>query len=211
MTTTSSTTEAPPATTEKVPFGTEHIRAVCKTVVLPIGVDKAELHWGWRLNSVDLASSHGYVWPPPGNWTVASGPVLAHKGDCCKAVGDGICAALTITGAQSADARFSHHVALLVAWTDDDQLGRSADKVRLRRCWVAGLADPVAAAVAAATGADLRGANLWGADLRGANLWGANLRDANLRDADLGDAKYNDTTTWPGGFMVLAEAEKVAP
>ena len=41
---------------------------------------------------------------------------------------------------------------------------------------------------AVASGANLRGADLWGANLRDANLWGANLRDANLRDANLSGA-----------------------
>ncbi|HKO29197.1 MAG TPA: pentapeptide repeat-containing protein, partial [Solirubrobacteraceae bacterium] len=54
-------------------------------------------------------------------------------------------------------------------------------------------------------GADLTGANLEGAGLEGANLEGANLQGANLRGAVLLNALYDDATTWPGGFDVVAQ------
>lgn len=54
-------------------------------------------------------------------------------------------------------------------------------------------------------GADLTGANLEGAGLEGANLEGANLQGANLRGSVLLNALYDDATTWPGGFDVVAQ------
>jgi uncharacterized protein YjbI with pentapeptide repeats len=54
-------------------------------------------------------------------------------------------------------------------------------------------------------GADLTGANLEGAGMEGANLEGANLQGANLRGAVLLNALYDDATTWPGGFDVVAQ------
>jgi uncharacterized protein YjbI with pentapeptide repeats/type II secretory pathway pseudopilin PulG len=55
------------------------------------------------------------------------------------------------------------------------------------------------------TGADLTGANLEGAGLDGANLEGANLQGANLRGAVLLNALYDDSTSWPSGFDVVAQ------
>jgi hypothetical protein len=211
------------------PFGVDHIRPACHNITTPPKIAHKNLRWGWRLNRVNLTSSHDYRWPWPGQWATAPGPIGEHGGDCCTAVGDGICAAYTIQGAQSAGARFVNHVGLLVCWTEADILGRSAQKVRLRRAWVSDLFDPLAALIAAKDYADLGSANLGSADLRSANLRYANLRYANLGSADLrsanlryanlryanlgyanlryanlGSATYNHLTVWPDGFDAQA-------
>lgn len=69
------------------------------------------------------------------------------------------------------------------------------------------------------THADLTKADLRYSHLSGANLWGATLTKADLRGAELGGArylehtslkgtKYDDTTTWPEGFMPRRGAKR---
>jgi len=197
--------------TDLLPYGVEHLMSKvipADQILYPPDVAKDDLRWGFRLNRPDFTSSHDYRWPFPGNWAVAPGPILDHDDECCRKVGDGICAAHTLGGASSNGARVGTTVGLLVAWTEPDVLGCSEDKVRLRRAWVAAVFDPATSLRGAdlrdaylqdadlrgadLRGADLRDAHLQGADLRGAELRGADLRDADLRDAHLRDAHLRD-------------------
>ncbi|MHB1473053.1 MAG: pentapeptide repeat-containing protein [Dermatophilaceae bacterium] len=174
-------------TPQALPYGVEHLMSKvipADQIRYPPKIAKSKLRWGFRLNRPDFISSHDYRWPFPGNWAEAPGPIIDHDGDCCRKVGDGICAAHTLQGASSAGARVGTTVGLLVAWTDADVLGCSAHKVRLRRAWVAAVFDPASSL----RGADLRDADLRDADLRGADLQRANLGGAILRGADLRDA-----------------------
>ena len=123
---------------------------------------------------------------------------------CPQFPGDGLCVAKTLTGASSGGHRVGASAMLLVAFNDADVLAETDDKVLVSRLTVTELVDPVRLLEwAAASNADLRGANLtwaaastadlyWadlgGADLTGANLGGADLGGANLRGADLGGA-----------------------
>jgi len=179
-----------------LPYGVEHLMSKVipsDQIRYPPDVAKDDLRWGFRLNRPDFISSHGYRWPFPGNWAVASGPILDHDGDCCRKGGDGICAAHTLAGASFTGACVGTTVGLLVAWTDADVLGCSADKVRLRRAWVAAVFDPATSLQGAnLQGAHLQRSNLRDAHLRGAYLQGANLRGANLQDAHLQDAHLQD-------------------
>jgi len=210
--------------TDLLPYGVEHLMSKvipADQILYPPDVAKDDLRWGFRLNRPDFTSGHDYRWPFPGNWAVAPGPILDHDDECCRKVGDGICAAHTLGGASSNGARVGTTVGLLVAWTEPDVLGCSEDKVRLRRAWVAAVFDPATSLRGAdlrdaylqdadlrgadLRGADLRDAHLQGADLRGAELRGADLRDADLRDAHLEGAYpqgayYSSSTVWPAGL-----------
>jgi hypothetical protein len=142
--------------------------------------DDPDVVWGWRTCNVDMTSRDGWRWPYPGNWCEQDGPA---DGEAC---GQGLHVARTIRGATSAGYR---RTVQIVAYSPSDVLGWDDDKVRVRRAWVAGLADLHALAKP--------GANLWGANLRDANL-----RDANLRDADLGGAYGDADTRLPDGWHV---------
>lgn len=137
---------------------------------------------------------------------------------CPQFPGDGLCVAKTLTGASSGGHRVGASAMLLVAFNDADVLAETDDKVLVSRLTVTELVDPVRLLEwAAASNADLRGANLtWaaasnadlyranlgGADLRGADLRGANLRGANLTGANLGGATGNRNTILPDGWTV---------
>jgi hypothetical protein len=183
-----------------------------------------EFEWGFRLNQVDLTSSHDYVWPASG-WAKAEGPFTTGF-ECPSTPGDGICVALTLRGARSGGTNLNG-AGLFVGWKAEDFLGRSEDKIRAKRAWVVGLFNPITALVNKSAnlsgadfyGADLRGANLSGANLRGADLRGANLSGADLRGADLYGADLygadlyganlnythgNEYTRLPAGYQVNA-------
>ncbi len=207
------------AATKLAPFGVDHVKAVCRDILLPPKVEPQTLLWGFRLNSLDFTSHGEYRWPFPGHWAEASGPFTQLPSACPSAEGDGICIAKTISGAQSGSGRFGKSTGLLVAYLPADLLAEETDKLRVKRAWVADVFDPVRALTL--SGADLSGADLSGADLSGANLYGANLSGANLSRADLSGAhlsranlsgadlsraSYDQLTLWPEGFDVAKSA-----
>ena len=189
------------------PFNVEHVKTVCRNILLP-DKPKRGLLWGFRLNAPDLMSVHDYRWPFPGNWATAPGPFTKTDDPCPPEVGDGICIAKTLGGAQSGDRRIGSSSGLLLAYVQADVLAESSDKLRVKRAWVAEIFDPVQAVVL--SGADLSRANLSRANLdraalpraylSRANLSGANLFRANLDRANLDRAAYNQQTLWPTGF-----------
>ncbi len=186
------------------PFGVEHVQKVCRDILYPPKVARKSLRWGFRLNSLDLMSSHDFRWPFPGHWAEAQGPILDHRGDCPTVVGNGLCVAHTLAGASSGGARLGRSIGLLVAYVAKDVLGESADKTRAKRVWVAEVFDPVRAA--RESGADLSRTNLTGADLswsdfRGSNFCWANLSRTSLHGANLAggalrwsDLRWSDLT-----------------
>jgi len=151
---------------------------------------EGDLIYGLRVVRADFTSTHGFRWPFPGQWAMASGPIRDHGSPCPEVVGDGLCVGLTWYGMASGG--LSADVVLLVAAQQEDVLGRDDDKLRARSVYVID-ALTVAALLLERTGdelldlrgANLRGVNLRGAVLRGAVLRGAVLRGANLRGADL--------------------------
>ena len=184
------------------PFNVEHVKTVCRNILLP-DKPKRGLLWGFRLNAPDLMSVHDYRWPFPGNWATAPGPFTKTDDPCPPEVGDGICIAKTLGGAQSGGRRIGSSSGLLLAYVQADVLAESSDKLRVKRAWVAEIFDPVQAVVL--SGAYLSGANLSGANLSEANLYGANLYEANLYEAYLygaylSGAYYNQLTLWLTGF-----------
>ena len=155
------------------------------------------LQWGFRFHRT-MESSAGYVWPEPGNWAEAPGPILDHTGPCPRAVGDGICVGKNIRGAQSGGYRHDSGIVLIVGWRPSDVLGKDGSKVRLSCAWVGRRIswDDLRSHL---SGVDMSRANLYGANLTDANLTGtdlsrANLSRANLSDADLTNA--NLTGAW---------------
>ena len=177
------------AATKLAPFGVEHVKGGLPGHPLPPqdrARRKADLLWGFRLNSLDFTSHGDFRWPFPGHWAEASGPFTQLPSACPSAEGDGICIAKTISGAQSGSGRFGKSTGLLVAYLPADLLAEETDKLRVKRAWVADVFDPVRALTL--SGANLSGANLSGADLSGANLSGANLSGADLSRAYLSGA-----------------------
>ncbi len=173
---------------ERPPFGVEDCKAVCRKILLPPKIDPEILLWGFRLNDVDLMSQNDYRWPFPGHWAKASGPFTVSHNPCPNQVGDGICIARNIVGAQSGNRRFTGSVGLLLAYLQSDVLGDSFEKLRVKRAWVADQFNPIQALISSRADlsrADLSGANLYGADRSGANLSRANLSGADLSRADL--------------------------
>ena len=160
------------------PFGVEHVKRVCREILLPPEHPEAELLWGFRLNATDLMSQHDFRWPWPGHWAVAPGPFTQENDPCPQTAGDGICVAKSLSGAQSGGQRIGASVGLLLAYSQADVLAESSDKLRVKRAWVAEMFDPVQAVVL--SGADLSGANLSGTDLSG--------------------ARYSQLTLWPARF-----------
>ena len=172
------------------PLNVEHVKTVCRNILLP-DKPKRGLLWGFRLNAPDLMSVHDYRWPFPGNWATAPGPFTKTDDPCPPEVGDGICIAKTLGGAQSGGRCISSSSGLLLAYVQGDVLAESSHKLRVKRAWVAEIFDPVQAVVlsrADLSEADLSRANLYGADLSRANLSGANLTGANLSGANLSEA-----------------------
>jgi len=209
--------------TKAPPFGVEHVKVVCRDILLPPDTDPEVLLWGFRLNGLDMVSSHEYRWPFPGRWAEATGPFTEGGDGCPTAEGDGLCVAKTIEGSQSGNGRFGKSLGLLIAYLPGDLLAESSHKLRVKKAWVADVFDPVRALLlsranlsrANLSGADLYGADLYGADLyranlSGANLSGANLSRANLSGADLSGANlsganlsgatYSQGTLWPANF-----------
>ena len=133
------------------------------------GLGNKKVDWWFRAVHPDLRSKNGYRYPWPGSWAEAPGPIQKHSDPCPQAKGDGLCVAKTFHGAAMGGIPFSTF--LLVGVTKRDVLGEDADKIRVRRMYIA---DVISLATI-----------LWGANLGGADLVGANLRDANLRGADL--------------------------
>lgn len=147
----------------------------------------------------DFTSHGGYRWPFPGNWAYPrpSQLEMTTGGACPQFDGDGLCLAKTWKGAASAG--IPAVVALLCHYHADDVLGEDADKLRVRKAFVAEVFDPQALIRAGFCAgadlreaclrqADLRGADLCEADLSGADLAGAYLTWANLYGASLGGA-----------------------
>ena len=117
--------------------------------------------------------------------------------------GDGLCVAKTLTGASSGGHRVGASAMLLVEFDAADVLAETDDKVLVSRLVVTELVDPVRLLEwAAATGANLHGANLRWADLTGADLHGANLRWADLHRANLYGAVGDASTVPPDGWTV---------
>lgn len=183
----------------------ENRRALCPALVDPPKMSSPQ--WGWKIVAVDFTTSHSYRWPFPGQWAESTGPWIKDK-ECPTAPGDGLCVAVTASGATSGGLSLGRSVGLLLAWPKTDQLSAATNKLRVKKAWVAGVFDPLKALIG--PGADLRGADLGGADLRYANLRGAdlggaylryaNLGGANLRGANLRGAFYTASTVFPVGF-----------
>jgi hypothetical protein len=163
---------------DKELFGVEHVKRACRDILMPPLGNHELLRWGFRLNGLDMTSSHDYRWPFPGHWAAAPGPFTTGGNGCPPKEGDGLCIAKTISGAQSGNGRFGKSLGLLVAFAEGDVLAEVDEKLRVKRAWVADMFDPVAALV-------LSGANLSGVNLSGANLSGA---------------RYSAITVWPEGF-----------
>jgi hypothetical protein len=171
---------------------------------LPDGCDR----WAIRTVHPDLTSQHGYRYPYPGAWAEAPGPILDHRGECPVSIGDGICAARTWAAMESGGV--PARALLLVAYSTSDVLGGSADKMRLRRMFVADLIDGERLVRdhgrgaylrrAYLIGADLGGADLSGAYLSGAYLSGSYLSDSNLSGADLHGA-YLSGSNLRGAYL----------
>ena len=171
---------------------------------------------GWKVTHPDLTTHVGFQWPSKGKVT-AAGPFT--EGDPCpSAPGDGLCVAVTFSGASSGGIP-ANGTGLLVEYVD--VLGSDASKVRVAECWVGGVVDVCRAiregALSGAnlhradlsradlsranlSGAYLSGAYLSGANLSGANLSGANLSGAYLSGAYLSRASADNRTRWPDGF-----------
>ena len=160
---------------------------------LPKGTPEG-LIWGFRACRPDLRSRNGFRWAWPGNWTVAQGPFLDHKGPCPNEEGDGICIAKTASGAASGG--FPLITVLIVGYKKADILGEDEHKVRVKRAYVFDVVD----------GTKI---NLYGAALTGADLTGAALTRANLTGADLTGANYSKYTQWPLEFNPAAHAELI--
>ena len=148
------------------------------------GLGNKTVTWAFRAVHPDLRSREGFRYPWPGQWAKAPGPIQKHNQACPQGVGDGLCIAKTFRGAGMGGIPFSTF--LLVGYTSHDVLGEDADKVRVRKMYVA----DVIALRTILSGAYLSGAYLYGANLSGANLYGANLYGAN----------YSQLTLWPTGF-----------
>ena len=167
------------------------------------GLGNKKVDWWFRAVHPDLRSKNGYRYPWPGSWAEAPGPIQKHSDPCPQAEGDGLCVAKSFRGAAMGGIPFSTF--LLVGVTKRDVLGEDADKIRVRRMYIA----DVISLATIIRGADLRDANLTSANLRGANLRdadlrGAYLRGADLRGADLRGAVANQLTLWPAGFDAVA-------
>jgi hypothetical protein len=163
------------------------------------------LEWSLRVCRADFTNTRNFRWPFPGNWAEAgpAGRDFTTDDPCPQFSGDGLCIARTWRGAASGS--LCAEVVLLVGWAPNYVLHDSAEKLRVRRAYVADVTT-VAALLAERKEderANLSGANLSGADLgrvdlsrvslsgaclRRVDLSGANLSGANLSRADLGGA-----------------------
>lgn len=136
--------------------------------------------WGYKFVGTDLCTDDhqgGRFRYRLGEWHETSPDRAYTRGECPAFPGDGLCIARTLSGAQSGGARLGASVMVLVGYEQGDVLAESADKVRVKRLYVApDPVDPIAAIIGP------------GADLRDAYLRGAYLRGADLRGADLGGA-----------------------
>jgi hypothetical protein len=147
------------------------------------------MNWGFKLVAVDLTTDNhqgGRYRYHLDAWNTADQPT-DHDNPCPQHPGDGLCVALTLDGAQSGGQHVGSSAMLEVGYLAADVLAADNHKVRVRRLYVKpDPVDPVRLLEwAAATSADLSGANLSCANLCGANLRGADLSGANLRGADL--------------------------
>lgn len=134
--------------------------------------------WGLRAVRRDPAtgqrsSSRGFIYPEPGHWAEAPGPIVeGNSAACPSAVGDGLCLATTEVadadpdpghqaamwrGIASGNLSFTH--LLLVAYDPADVLGSdpALGKVRVRRMFVVDDVDGEALIKTHGYGADLRG------------------------------------------------------
>ena len=149
---------------------------------LPAGYDT----WGWKITRPDLRSYGRFRWPWPGG-TVTDENAIPDGGPCPRTRTGGYCIAAPAAGAASG--AHGHETILLLAYRQADVLARDDQKIRVRHCLVADVADARSvwrsAAGADLTGADLAGAALTDAYLTGANLTRADLTGANLTGADL--------------------------
>ena len=135
--------------------------------------------YGLKTVYADFESSRGFIWPFPGG--VAKSPKKPKLGGPCPAFkGDGLCVALTASGA----AQGGHVLSTVLLISFGKVYGKDEDKVRVASAKVLAVFDVPKMARKGL----LRGANLRGADLRRANLSGADLSGANLRRADLSGA-----------------------
>lgn len=169
--------------------------------------------WGIKSVHADLITTKRFKYPFPGNWAVASGPFLNHKGSCPEDVGDGLCVATSWQGMASGG--ITARTLLLVAYASTEMLGddeQDQGKFRVKRLFVVDLLDGerlirVHGSGAYLSGANLSGAYLSGADLSGANLSGASLSGAslswaNLSWANLSGATYTKYTKFPKNFTI---------
>ena len=140
--------------------------------------------YGLKAVHADFESSRGFVWPFPGG--TAKSPKTPKVGGPCPAFeGDGLCVALTASGA--AQGRHKLSTVLLVSF--GKVYGEDTEKVRVSQAKVLHVFDiPKMARRGKLSGAFLSGADLSGADLRGADLSGAFLSGAFLSGADLSGA-----------------------
>jgi uncharacterized protein YjbI with pentapeptide repeats len=154
---------------------------------------------GWKVVAPDLRSYKGFQWPSSGIVTAKNVNEL-NAGSCPSYEGDGLCVALTWAGA-AAGGR-SAFTGLVLAYCQEDMLGRDPTKIRVRACQVLGLLDLQRllreghGQGANFQGANFRGADLQGANFQGANLQGADLQRAYLQVADLQGADLRGADLW---------------
>ena len=48
---------------DKELFGVEHVKRACRDILMPPLGNHELLRWGFRLNGLDMVSSHSYRWP----------------------------------------------------------------------------------------------------------------------------------------------------
>lgn len=130
--------------------------------------------WGIRAvyrdpDTGERCSSHGFVYPAPGNWAEAPGPIVeSNVNGFPRRVGDGLCLSTTEL---DPDAPLWHGIAsskipadhlLLVAYHDDQVLGTDPwnGTMRVRRMFVVADVDGVSLVAQRGTGAYLSGIEL---------------------------------------------------
>ena len=175
----------------------ETIVAVLRGEQCTIEHEGESLKLAWRSVHPDLRSSHDYRWPLPGNWAVpnsvsGAGKAEYTRGDPCPQFdGDGLCLALTFSGAASGG--IPAITGLICGYREKDMLGTDTTKLRVSQTLVVDLIDiPAIGRTGSLYRADLSGANLIGANLIEGDLTGANLSRDNLYRADLSGAYLSE-------------------
>lgn len=115
------------------------------------------------------------IYPHGTNARYASDP-SEHGGVCPGYDGDGLCVAVSATGASSGGVSLSSCIGLLLEYDEADVLARDDHKLRVRAVDVVGMFD-VLRLIRSGMCSDLTGANLTGANLTRADLFGAVGRD----------------------------------